>query len=419
MIKAYLISTGTELVLGNTLDTNAPYLANRLAEMGIKVIGKSVVGDNPEMIKSALSLGLEKADLVIISGGLGPTRDDLTREMVAECLGLPLEIREEEIEKIKDYFARRKRVMPESNVKQAMFPQGAEILENPAGTAPGFIVFGGKKVVIALPGPPKELKEMFEKQVEKRLKELVGDRPSFMVFRTLKVIGLGESQVEELIDDVLQNPRGCGIALLAKEGEVHVRVSCESGIGELRDHLPKVVETIKERLGEHVYSEGEENLAEAVVRLLKEAKATLALAESCTGGLVGKLVTDVPGSSQVFWGGATTYSNEAKTKILGVKEETLKEFGAVSQETAREMAQGIRCLSGATIGLSLTGIAGPEGGTDLKPVGLVYLGVAMEGGTLTKEMRFLGDRGTVRTLAAKSALDWIRRILLEGKNKVF
>jgi len=412
MKTAYIVSTGTELLLGNTMDTNAEYLSRELSAMGFKVIGRTTVGDDREMIKRALRTGYELAELVVCTGGLGPTLDDLSREAAAEVLNLPLEHSEPEMERIRDYFARRRREMPDSNRRQAMFPAGARILVNRVGTASGFMVGQNGRTLVMLPGPPREMEAVFKEGLKPMLRDMIRRSERVVLTRTIKTMGLGESQVESLLAEVIADPEGCSIALLAKDGEVHIRVTREGASdSETERILDSVIGRMYGKLGDNIYGEGDETLPGVVVRLLCDKGNTVALAESCTGGLVAKMITDIPGSSAVLWGGTVSYSNDAKTRILGVSEETLKRYGAVSPETAREMARGMRNLAGSTFGLSLTGIAGPEGGTDEKPVGLVYLGMATAGGEETRELRLLGGRDGIRTLAAKTALDWLRRTL--------
>lgn len=302
--------------------------------------------------------------------------------------------------------------MPQVNEKQALFPTGALIFKNTRGTAPGFAVSQNGKTVVCLPGPPREMEAMFERELEPFLHSLIQGQGKVRLAKTLLVMGPGESQVETLIQEIMDHPQGCGLALIAKDGEVHIRITCENvGFKEADQMLNNVVEQVKARLGASVYGEDKQTLSEVVIKALATRGQTLGLAESCSGGLVSKLLTDVPGSSQVFWGGVVSYSNEAKENLLGVKSETLKRYGAVSRETAKEMAEGIRNLGHCNYGLSLTGIAGPDGGSEEKPVGLVYVGLASELGTQVKEIRFLGERDRVRMLTAKSALDWLRRSL--------
>lgn len=411
MKKAYLISTGTELLIGSTMDTNSVYLAEKLLALGIRVVGKSTVGDNADSIRQAFKTGLQLADIIISSGGLGPTFDDLTKTIACETMHSKLELRTEEAERLKDYFKRRQRDMPEINLKQAMFPPEARVLTNALGTAPGMYLKKADKVAALLPGPPREMRRMFEDELEPLLRHEFNLNPKSVV-RIIKVLGPGESQVEEMIAEVMQNPEGCSLALLAQEGEVHIRVTAEGKDFEHSCNLvKKVTERINSCLGRNIYGYDEDSLPSVVGHLLKQKQKTIAAAESCTGGLLSKLVTDLPGSSEYFWGTVVSYSNTAKQKLLGVKTETLAQFGAVSSETAQAMADGIVQQSGADIGVSITGIAGPGGGTEAKPVGLVYIGLAAGSYRETKELRFVGDRNSIRILAAKSALDMLRRCL--------
>lgn len=413
MLQAFIISTGTELLLGDTIDTNSIFISRSLTGMGIKVMGKSVVGDNRHNIRKAFIQGRKMADVIICSGGLGPTRDDLTKEVACEVMGCQLEPRPEEEQRIRDYFARRNRAMSENNLRQAMFPREAVVLPNQRGTAPGMYLEKDGKTIILLPGPPHEMEPMFRNEVEPRLRQRLGEKAKPVMTRVIKVLGPGESQVEELIRDILDHPRGAAIALLAREGEIDIRITLE---GESRAEVEEVMQDLENRitgvLGIHVFGFDEDTLAGVVARLLQKAGLQVAFAESCTGGLLAKLVTDMPGSSNYFWGGAVSYANEAKVKLLGVSEATLEKFGAVSPETAREMAEGIRKRAGVDLGIGITGIAGPEGGSPEKPVGLVYIGLSDADKAMTKELRFVGGRESIRMLTAKSALDWLRRYLI-------
>lgn len=415
MKKAYIIATGTELVTGSTPDTNSVYLAQKLDELGIKVVGKSVVGDTREFIKKAFITGLNMADIVIATGGLGPTLDDLTKEVACEVMQLKMEIIDEELERLKDFFARRNRPMPEANKKQAMFPREALRLKNEAGTAPGMYLKQNGKVLILLPGPPHEMALMFDNEAVPLLIKDLGASVCKTERRIIKVFGIGESQVEEKIADIIQNPGGVSVALLAREGEVHIRLTAE---GEDRENSKAIMNDISEkieaRLGDYIYGYDEDTLPSVIAELARERGLVMAFAESCTGGLLSKMITDLPGSSEYFWGGVVTYSNEAKRKILGVKGDTLEKYGAVSEETAKEMLMGVLSLSGADIGAAITGIAGPGGGSETKPVGLVYIAAGSKKHNQVIKMNFAGNRGVIRTLSAKTALDLIRREFLRG-----
>ncbi|MGE5391315.1 MAG: competence/damage-inducible protein A [Deltaproteobacteria bacterium] len=415
MKKAYIVSTGTELLLGTTMDTNSVFISERLFENGIRVIAKSVVGDNEENIRRAFRLGLESADVIISSGGLGPTLDDLTKTIACEVMDCTMEMIEEEVERLKEYFARRKRKMPEINLKQAMFPREANILRNDLGSAPGMYLNKNGKIIILLPGPPREMKPMFVNEALPLLVRDFGSECRRAYMRTIKVLGPGESQVDEMLAEVIDDPHGCSLALLAKDGEVHIKVTAEGADEEgSKVILDELTARINTKIGESVFGYDEDTLVSVVANLLQENDRKLALAESCTGGLLAKMITDLAGSSNYFWGSVTSYSNEAKMLFLGVKEATLAQYGAVSPETAREMAMGIRDRAGVDYGIGITGIAGPDGGTERKPVGLVYIALADAKDCLVKEMRFVGGRDGIRMLSARTALDILRRRLIKG-----
>jgi nicotinamide-nucleotide amidase len=415
--KAYIISTGTELLLGTTMDSNSVYLSEKLRDIGIKVIGKSTVGDSRIHIKNAFELGLKSADIVISSGGLGPTLDDLTKETACETMGVKLEIVEDELRKLEEFFKRRKRAMPKINKKQAMFPQGAIILKNHLGTAPGMCLKTGEKLVALLPGPPREMKRMYLEELEPVLKNEFELEKNKAIMKTIKVLGPGESQVEEMLGDLMEDNRQYSIALLAQEGEVHIKLTVEGqDFNDSQAIMKQITDEIEKRLQHNVIGYDDETLALKIAELMLKQGKTLALAESCTGGLLAKMITDLPGSSQYFWGSATSYSNSAKTAILNVKTETLEEYGAVSEEVAREMAAGILNNSAADFALAVTGIAGPEGGSEEKPVGTVFICLLNGHGQdyQVKKMSFVGDRDAIRALSAKTALDLLRRYLISG-----
>ncbi len=412
MKKAFIIATGTELLLGSTIDTNSVFIAQRLMEAGIKVIGRTIVGDQYEEIYAAFAMGAQLADIIISSGGLGPTKDDLTKETACDFMQVELEVIDDEVAKIKEYFARRRKPMPESNIKQAMFPGEAIILANKVGTAPGMYLFKEQKTVIVLPGPPKEMKKMFLEEVEPLLQEKLKLTGKIAVARVIKVFGPGESQVEEMIKDVMDDPQGCSIALLAADGEINVRITAEGEDQEASQRiLDGLTEKIKADIGPYIYGYDEDTLSSVVAGLLKEKGLTVAVAESCTGGYLSKTITDLPGSSGYFWGGAVTYSNEAKNSLIGVNNDIISHHGAVSEETAREMAWGVKKASGSNIAIAITGIAGPDGGTDDKPVGLVYLAAVSDEREKVFRVNFNSDREGNRILAVKSALDIVRRYL--------
>ncbi|HEX3010483.1 MAG TPA: competence/damage-inducible protein A [Syntrophomonadaceae bacterium] len=412
MKKAYLISTGTELLLGTTVDTNSVYLSQQLGDMGVRIIGKATVGDNRSQLERAFSHGLETADVIISSGGLGPTFDDLTKTVASEIMGCKLELRKDEATRLREYFAHRQREMPEINIKQAMFPPEADVLKNPRGSAPGMYLWKNDKLMILLPGPPHEMQAMFADEVKPRLQRDLAPYLHRIIKRTIKILGPGESRVEEMLGDLMSNTQGCSMALLASGGEVHIKLTAEGENEQDSERLLNdLTEDIKGRLGRHIFGYDDETLPERISKLLVQQGKTLAVAESCTGGLLGSYITDIPGSSRYFWGGIISYSNEAKVHLLNVKPDTLDQYGAVSQQTATEMARGILQCSGADLGISITGIAGPDGGTEIKPVGLIYIGLAYGDECKVKELRFVGPRDAIRKLSVRSALDILRRHL--------
>ncbi len=415
MKKAYIISTGTELLTGMTTDTNAAYISQELTDLGLRVLGISVAGDNRENLKNAFAFAFKSADVIIASGGLGPTKDDLTKEVACEILGVEQFINDGEVVKLKDFFAKRGRKMPKANLKQALFPEGAKILANPLGTAPGLYLKKDEKLIVLLPGPPMEMKRMFIEEVKPRLVKEYKLNGSSAAKKTIKVLGIGESQVEEIISEVIENPLGCSIALIAEAGEILIKITAEGKDAEDSNQILNLVsKEIKELLNPYIFGEDEDELEKIVADILKKQQKTLAVAESCTGGLIAKLLTDVSGSSAYFWGGVVSYSNEAKEELLGVAPDTLANFGAVSAETALEMARAIKNLANTSLGLAVTGIAGPEGGSIEKPVGLVYISLASEEGVMVNEYNFVGDRDSIRTLTAKSGLDLVRKYINNG-----
>lgn len=410
-MKAELIFTGTELLLGEILNTHAQYLGEQLAAQGIEIILHTTVGDQWDRLAQVLTQALERADLVITTGGLGPTTDDLTKDTVARVLGVPMVLDQSSLDRIRDYMARRGMIMPENMVRQAYFPAGARVLPNPMGTAPGALLELRGKVLILLPGPPGELKAMFEESVAPYLGTL-DIRGLIMRTRVLKVTGIYESAVQQRIGD-LGGQGNPGIAYLAKPGEVHIRVSAQAPDAATADRLvSELMEKIRDRLAGYIFGLDDDVLEEVVGRLVMQNSLTLALAESCTGGLIAARLTSIPGSSDYFLGSVVAYHNQIKKKVLGVPATTLEAHGAVSRETAVAMAEGVRQLTGADLGLSVTGIAGPGGGTPAKPVGLTYIALAAPDGTCCREFQFLGSRQAVRLGAANAGLNMIRLYLL-------
>ncbi len=405
-MKAEILCVGTEILLGDIVNTNAVFLAQELARMGISVYHQSVVGDNSQRLKSCLQHSLEQSDLVITTGGLGPTYDDLTKETVADLFGLEMELNEESMRDIRAYFEKLNRPMTDNNIKQAMMPKGAIILKNENGTAPGLIVEGKGKAVVLLPGPPREMKPMFLHGVLPYLSRYI---QGTFVSHNIHVFGIGEAQVESMLRDRMEALTNPTIAPYAKEGEMLLRITAGAETPEKADAMiSPLIEEICGLLGEHVYGVDVGSLQTAVVQELSKRHLHIATAESCTGGLISKRITEVSGSSQVFDCGVCSYANQIKQRIVGVSEETLARFGAVSRQTAAEMAAGIRRLSHADIGISTTGIAGPGGGTPEKPVGLVYVGVDCPWHQEVLELKlsrdFPEERELIRWLASSHAL---------------
>ncbi len=409
-MKAEIICVGTELLLGDIVNTNAAFLARELAVLGIDTYHQAVVGDNAERLKESLALSLSRADLVITTGGLGPTYDDLTKQTVADYFRLGLEMHEPSVKKIEALNASRGGTMTPNNLLQARVPFGATVFFNDEGFAPGIAVEQEGKIVIMLPGPPGEMEPMVRDHV---VPYLMKKEHATILSHTLFIFGMGESKVEDTLRDIMTSYTNPTIAPYAKQGEVQVRVSAKAGSADEAEAMIRpVVAEIQERLGDVVYGVDIGSLQNAVVEALKEKRLTVATAESCTGGGVSQAITDVPGSSAVFRGGICAYANEIKVKLLGVQMATLEAYGAVSEQTAREMAAGARAATGADIGIGVTGIAGPDGGSVEKPVGLVYIAVSSDAYSEVKELRLSRghkkERSFIRSSAVLNALSLIR-----------
>ena len=409
-----VISVGTELLLGNIVNTNARFLAEKCALLGLAMYNQVVVGDNEERLKDAVYTAVGRSDIVILTGGLGPTEDDLTKETCAKVMETALVEDPHTKERIQEYFKNSTfKKITDNNWKQAMVPQGAMVLDNDNGTAPGLIMEKYGKHLILLPGPPGEMIPLFNGQVEPYLAKL---RPELIVSKMVKICGIGESQVEDRLLDLIDSQTNPTIATYAKTGEVHVRVTASAPDRETADKLIRpVVKEIKKRLGICVYStKAEETLEMAVVRLLKKYELTVATAESCTGGLVSGRIVNVPGASDVFREGFVTYSNKAKRKHLDVSKNTLKKYGAVSKETAKEMAIGGAFATDSDLCVAITGLAGPDGGTEEKPVGMVYMACCLGGKVTVEKYQFKGNRQKIREQSVVRALDLVRRTILEN-----
>lgn len=410
-MTAEIICVGTELLLGNIVNTNAAFLSEKLAYLGINCYFQTVVGDNRDRLLSVINTALSRADILIFSGGLGPTEDDLTKETVAEALGKKL-IRDKWAEQeIADYFALRGRIPTDNNWKQADVIEGCEILYNKNGTAPGIFVSEGEKTVILLPGPPLELKSMFTDSVMPKLQQKCGQ---VFYSQTVKIVDPGESSVETQILDMLNTQENPTIAPYAKTGEVHLRVTARAkDEKEAREKTAPVVEELYRRFGKAVYTtDADETLEMALTKLLIKKKYTMTTAESCTGGMIAARMVNAPGVSAVLKSGFITYANEAKEELLGVSHDTLEKFGAVSRETAEEMAEGAVKAAHTDAAVAVTGIAGPDGGTKEKPVGLVYIGVNVRGNVEVREYHFSGSRQKIRESVTAAALTFLREKLL-------
>lgn len=409
-MNAEILCVGTELLMGQTLNTDARYLAQKLSELGINLYYQTTVGDNPQRLKQEFLRALDRSDLVIATGGLGPTEDDLTKETIAEALGIPLEMHEESRQKLIEFFEKLQVTPTQNNYKQVMMPRGAIVMNNERGTAPGCIIEKNGKRVIILPGPPRELEHMFENEA---MPYLAGKTENALTSRLLHVFGIGESMIEDKLIDLVKSQTNPTLAPYAGTAEVALRITASHKKGE--DPWPKISQMeseIRSRLGDHVYGIDKDTMEGVVAGLLLKQGMTLATAESCTGGMITSRLVDIPGISSSLLCGIVAYDNAIKQKILDVPKDVLDEYGAVSEQTARAMAEGVLKTSGADITVSTTGIAGPAGGTPEKPVGLVYCAVASARRTYIKKLNFPGDRERIRLRTTLYALDMLRRELL-------
>ena len=409
-MNAEIIAVGSELLTPSKLDTNSLYLTGELNALGVEVVAKAVVGDDKRRLEESVRTAVGRSEIVILTGGLGPTEDDVTREAVAAALEHPLVFRENILEIIEARFRRMGRRMAEINRRQAYVIEGADVLDNHHGTAPGQWVPHGGGVVLLLPGPPRELKPMFSEQCLPRLRKLV---PSLVIrTRTLRVAGMPESDLDQLIAPIYTRYVNPATTILAAPGDIqiHLRARCETG-EEAERLLAEVSGPIEDLLGDRIYARQDQPLEAAVGELLRAHGATVCVAESCTGGMLGERFTNIPGSSDYFLGGFIVYSARMKCELLGVEPPLIERHGVVSEQVAEAMAAGARDNTGATYALSVTGIAGPDGGSSQTPVGTVCIGLASEGSSRARRVRFLGDRERVRLLATITALDFLRREL--------
>ena len=410
-MKTEIITVGTEILLGDILNTNTHYLSNELANMGIDVYYQITVGDNEQRLLSQLKESFKRSDLVILTGGLGPTEDDITKEVCAKYFNMEMEFHEQSWDKIIEIHNKMNRKPTENNRKQAYFPKGSLILPNKYGTAPGCIMEKDKKTIIVMPGPPKEMKPMFDNYVKPFL---LKDNKNILKSKVLRIIGMGESKIENDLLDLIDKQINPTIATYAKDGECTVRITAKGkNEKEVESLIEPISNEIKSRFKEKVYAEDDTAIEDEVAKILVDNNLTIAVAESCTGGMVAADLINYPGISSVFMEGCVTYSNEAKMMTLNVKKETLNTVGAVSEQCAKEMSEGVAARHNTNIGLSTTGIAGPEGGSEDKPVGLVYMGITINNKTIVKKYIFNGNRQQIRSRACKTLLNDLRLELLK------
>lgn len=419
--KVVILSTGDELTTGKIADTNAQWLADRCVTLGLDVVAVLTVGDYPDRMAWAWERALELGDLVLSTGGLGPTADDLTTETVARVLGVGLRFDEASAQKMRALFERLSRTMPENNLRQAYFPETGVVIENPLGTAPGYRVSCARRVaradgtgageatrhLVVMPGVPREMKPMFDQSVVPWIRELRGS-DTVLAVRTFQTFGMSESALDEAVGLVIR-PDEARVGFRASFPQISVKLVVRDLPGRAESRIAELGARLREALGPVVFAEGETSMEAAVGEALRAQGATLAVAESCTGGLVGHRVTEVPGCSAYFLADYVTYANDAKRDVLGVRPETLAAFGAVSEETAREMAEGARRRSGADVAVATTGIAGPDGGTAERPVGTVCFALAADGILVSRRHQLWGTRDWVKLLTSQLALDWVRR----------
>lgn len=409
-MRAELIAVGTEILLGDIVNTNAQFLSKELASIGIDVYRQQVIGDNTERLLEVFDEAFKRSDIVITTGGLGPTEDDLTKETACKYFNMESVLHKPSEDDLNAYFKKIGKEMVQSNLKQVYFPKEAIVLKNDNGTAPGAILEKNNKYIVLLPGPPKEMKPMFLNYAKEHLSKL-GD--GVIVSKTLRVLGIGESGAAELLQDLIETGSNPTIAPYAKEDDVIFRITAKAENKEKAEALIEPVkDEVKKRLGDNCYGEDDDTIETVVAELLLKKKLTISTAESCTGGMIASELISYPGISEAFIEGAVTYANEAKMRTLNVKKETLDKYGAVSEETAREMAEGIAKRVNSDASVVTTGIAGPGGGTKDKPVGLVYIGVYYKGSVSVGRYVFFGDRYKVRRKATITALDLVRRTIM-------
>lgn len=412
-MRAELIFVGTELLLGQIVNTNAAYLGENLANLGVDLYYSSVVGDNLDRIRDTIRSALNRSDLVIITGGLGPTFDDITREGIAAAIGRELVYDPNVMAKIEEHFKRTKhQILPMHKRQAYVISEGCKVVPNSIGSAPGLIISYEDKWIIATPGVPREMKKMCEEVIFPWIAEKSGKVA--IKSKVLKVSGMGESAVANQINDIVESLSNPTIAFLCRPGEVSIRITAKADDADsAKRMISDVADRVKDKLNENIFGEDDQTMEQVVGSLLLKNHKTLAIAESCTGGLISDRITNIPGSSDYFQGGVIAYSNQLKIDLLGVSSENLKKYGAVSSIVAQQMAEGIREFANTDYGIGVTGIAGPTGATDEKPIGLVYIGLATEKESYAKEFRFVGDRVSIKLWASQTALDLLRRELIK------
>jgi len=412
--RAVILSTGDEITTGKVVDSNSNYLADKLNEIGVDLVAVLTVGDVPERLEWAWRTAMQMADLVLSTGGIGPTADDLTTETIARITGKPLWRHEPSVEHMQRLFSSMNRVMPENNIKQALFPETAEVIPNPLGTAPGFrmavLQQNHTSHLVVMPGVPREMKPMMEEQVIPWIRTNRGNDKIFAT-RIFQTFGISESGLDEQVAGLIR-PEEAKVGFRASFPQISLKVMVEDLPGIAERRLDELSERVRGRVGNYIYGEGEITMEQVVAELLTEKNLKLAVAESCTGGLIGHRITNVPGSSRFFVGDLVTYSNEMKQGILGVRDETLKQHGAVSEECVIEMAAGARKRSGADVAIATSGIAGPEGGTPDRPVGTVCIALVADDVRVSRRYQMRGTRDWVKLLTSQVALDWLRRFAL-------
>jgi len=412
--NAVILSTGDEITTGKVVDTNANYLSDKLAEIGIDLVAVLTVGDVPERLEWAWRTAIGMGDVVISTGGIGPTADDLTTETIARLAGVKLWRDEATVEHMTRMFATIGRPMPENNLKQAMFPEGAEVIQNPLGTAPGFrmpVTLNGHTAnLIVMPGVPREMKPMMENSVIPWINANRGTDKVYAV-RTFQTFGISESALDEAVAGLIK-PEEAKVSFRASFPQISLKVRVEGAPGEVNRKLDELTKRVREKISQFAYAEGDVSMEEVVGQLFVEKNLTLSIAESCTGGLIGHRITNVPGCSRYFKSDLVTYSNDVKEGILGVSEETLIAHGAVSEECVREMAAGVRKRTGTDVSVATSGVAGPDGGTPDKPVGTVCIALSADDQSISRRYQFRGTRDWVKLITSQVALDWLRRYAL-------